>query len=48
MNLTDVDWNTYSGYLSLSEEFMDLAFNFNLTQFVSGPTHCAGNNLDIV
>jgi len=26
---------------------MDLVFNFNLTQIVSGPTHCAGNTLDI-
>ena len=25
-----------------------LAFDCNLTQFVTGPTHCAGNTLDIV
>ena len=46
--LSDAEWNTYSGCSSLSEEFMDLAFNINLTQFVNGSTHCAGNTLDVV
>ena len=26
---------------------MELAFDYNLTQLVTGPTHCAGNTLDI-
>lgn len=47
LNLPEVDWNTYSGHSPFSEEFMDLAFNLNLTQLVTGPTHCAGNTLDI-
>ena len=47
LNLPDADWNTYSGCSTTSDEFTELAFNLNLTQFVTGPSHCAGNTLDI-
>ena len=44
LNLPDVDWNTFSGS---SDQFTDIFFDLNLTQHVSGPTHHAGNTLDI-
>ena len=48
LNLPDADWNTYSSCSPLTDEFMDLSFNLNLSQLVVGPTHCAGNTLDVV
>ena len=47
LNLPDADCNTYSGCSTISDEFTELAFNLNLTQFVTGPSHRAGNTLDI-
>ena len=47
MNLPDADWNTYNGCSTISDEFTELTFNLNLTQLVTGPTHRAGNTLDI-
>ena len=47
MNLPDIDWNTYSGHSSIADDFADLAYDLNLTQYVTGPTHHAGNTLDI-
>ena len=34
-------------FSTISDEFTELAFNLNLTQFVTGPSHHAGNTLDI-
>ena len=47
MNLPDIDWNTYSGHSSIADDFADLAYDLNLTQYVTGHTHHAGNTLDI-
>ena len=42
-NLPDVNWATLTGTSSFSKAFCDFTFDFNLTQFVSGPTHTKGN-----
>ena len=47
MNLPEVDWSTYSSCNAFLDDFTELAFDCNLTQLVIGPTHCAGNTLDI-
>ena len=48
LNLSDVCWDGYCGVSSISQSFADLAYNLNLTQLVSQPTHRAGNILDVV
>ena len=48
LNLPDVCWEGYCGVSDISESFADLAYNFNLIQLVSQPTHRAGNTLDVV
>jgi len=47
MNLPEVDWSTYGSCNAFSDDFTELAFDCNLTQLVTGPTHCTGNTLDI-
>jgi len=47
INLPDVDWNSYSGCSLTADDFAEIAYNHNLIQCVVGPTHCAGNTLDI-
>ena len=44
LNLSDIDWNTYSGYSSIADYFAEVVYNLYL---VTGPTHHAGNTLDI-
>ena len=48
LNLPDVHWDRYYGTSSQSQQFADLAYDLNLTQLVSNPTHKAGNLLDMV
>ena len=48
LNLPDVHWDRYYGASSQSQQFADLAYDLNLTQLVSNPTHKAGNLLDVV
>ena len=48
LNFPDIDWNTYCGSSVVADEFAEVAYFLNLTQHISGPTHCAGNTLDIV
>ena len=48
LNLSDVHWDRYYGASSQSQQFADLAYDLNLTQLVSNPTHKAGNLLDVV
>ena len=43
LNLPDVCWDGYYGVSDCSQAFANLAYNLNLTQLVSRPTHCAGN-----
>ena len=47
INLLDVDWNTYNGCSLIADDFAEIAYNHNLIQCVVGPTHSAGNTLDI-
>ena len=48
LNLSDADWEVYSGNSLIADEFTEMAYNYNLTQYVTGPTHRDGNTLDIV
>ena len=38
----------YCGSSVIADEFAEVAYFLNLTQRISGPTHRAGNTLDIV
>ena len=40
-------WDGYYGVSGCSQAFANLAYNLNLTQLVSQPTHCVGNILDV-
>ena len=48
LNLPDVCWDGYCGISSSSQSYVDLAYDLNLTQLVSHPTHRAGNILDVI
>ena len=48
LNLPDVCWDGYCGISSISQSFANLAYDLNLIQLVSQPTHRAGNILDVV
>ena len=48
LNLPDAEWEVYSGNSPIADEFAEMAYNYNLTQYVTGPTHRDGNTLDIV
>ena len=45
-NLPDVDWNTCEGNSSTSNAFIELVYDYNLTQIITGSTH-ANNILDV-
>ena len=44
----DIDWDTLSSSFSTSTMICDFAFDLNLEQLVSAPTHVKGNILDLV
>ena len=48
LNLPDADWEVYGGNSLIADEFAEMAYNYNLTPYVTGPTHRDGNTLDIV
>ena len=43
LNLPDIDWSTYSGITNISNAYAEMAFDLNLTQLITSPTHIAGN-----
>ena len=43
-----INWNIYSGSSPAADVFAEVVHGLNLTQFITGPTHHAGNTLDIV
>ena len=47
-NLPDIDWNSLTGHSAYSNQLCNLIFQYNLTQFVTFPTHVMGNILDLV
>ena len=47
-NFPDIDWNLPTGHSFYSNQFCDLIFQYNLTQFVTFPTHVMENILDLV
>ena len=47
-NLPDIDWNSLAGHSATSNQLCKLVFQYNLTQFVTFPTHVMGNILDLV
>ena len=48
LNLPDVDWNTYSGYSTISNAYAEIVFDLDLMQLIDSPTHTAGNILDVI
>jgi len=38
----------YSGNSPTADDFAEVVYGLNLTQYTAGPTHCVGNTLDIV
>ena len=48
LNLPDIDWNTYSGYSTISNAYAEMAYDLNLMQLITSPTHIAGNILDVI
>lgn len=47
-NLPDINWESLSGSSPQSHNFCDLIFKYNITQFVTLPTHTKGNILDLI
>ena len=47
-NLPDIDWNSLSGHSPYSIQLCKLVFQYNLTQFITFPTHVMGNILDLI
>ena len=47
-NCPDVDWSSLSADSIFSSKLCELAFDKNLTQLISSPTHMRGNILDLV
>ena len=47
-NLPDIDWDTLSSSIPVSELFCDFVFNNNLLQLINTPTHTRGNILDLL
>jgi hypothetical protein len=49
-NFPDIDWTfpNLSRPGSLSSGFLDIIYNFDLTQLITEPTHIKGNTLDLV
>ena len=48
LNLPDIDWSTYSGITNISNAYAEMAFDLNLTQLITSPTHIVGNVLDVI
>ena len=48
LNLPDVDWNTYSGYSTISNAYAEVVYDLNLMQLITSPTHIVGNVLDVI
>jgi len=46
-NLPDINWLTFSGITSMSNNFCEFVFEPNLTQPVESPKHSHGNILDL-
>ena len=47
LNFPDIDWSIYSGSSPTADDFAEVIFGLNLIQCITGPTHRAGNTLDI-
>ena len=47
-NLPDIDWDTLSSNIPVSELFCDFVFNNNLLQLINTPTHTRSNILDLL
>ena len=47
LNFPDIDWSIYSGSSPTADDFAEVVFGLNLIQCITGPTHRAGNTLDI-
>jgi len=47
-NVLDINWATWTGSLTFSDEFCDLIFHYNLSQLVDQSTHVCGNILDLI
>ena len=48
LNLPDVCWDSYYRVSHRSQQFVNAAYNLNLSQLVTNPTHRAGNLLDVI
>ena len=48
LNLPDVNWDTYTGISSFTQDFCEAVFDLNLLQLVNKPTHRKGNILDVI
>ena len=48
LNFPEINWNIYSGSSPAADVFAEVVHGLNLTQIITGPTHRAGNTLDIV
>ena len=48
LNFPEFNWSIYSGSSAAADVFAEVVHGLNLTQFITGPTHRAGNALDII
>ena len=48
LNLPDVCWDSYHGVSHRSQQFVNVAYDLNLSHLVTNPTHRAGNLLDVI
>ena len=48
LNFPEIDRKIYSGNSPTADDFAKVVYGLNLTQCITGPTHCARNTLDIV
>ena len=48
LNLTDIDWDTYTSNFGTSSAIADLAYDYNMCKLVSNPMHIMGNTLDVI
>ena len=47
-NMPDIDWSTLSAISTYSNSFCDAAYDNNLCQLITVPTHIMGNTLDLL
>jgi len=47
-SLPDIYWSTLSGSSEVFSQLYDLAFELNLSQIISQPTHSHGNTIDLI